>query len=61
MAQTVEDILASKGVKPSLSPNLDVLATVEALNIKKLLFIGVGCQVLENHLKLKIEKIRYKL
>ncbi|GMH45828.1 hypothetical protein BSKO_13791 [Bryopsis sp. KO-2023] len=45
VARTREDILASKGVKPSLSPNLDVLATVEALDVKSLLFIGVGCQV----------------
>eukprot|EP00803_Ostreobium_quekettii_P000456 evm.model.scf_41.5 EVM.evm.TU.scf_41.5 scf_41:174089-180627(-) len=45
VAFTVEDILASKGVKPCLSPNLNVLATVEALNVKRLLFIGVGCQV----------------
>lgn len=46
VARSVEDILASKGVKPSLSPNLNVLATVEALDVKSLLFIGVGCQVL---------------
>ena len=32
-------------MKPTLSPNLNVLATVEALDVKKLLFIGVGCQV----------------
>jgi len=45
VARTVEDILASKGVKPCLSPNLEVLATVEAVQAKRLLFIGVGCQV----------------
>ncbi|GAX72952.1 hypothetical protein CEUSTIGMA_g407.t1 [Chlamydomonas eustigma] len=45
VARSVEDIIASRGVKPTLSPNLDVLATVEALGVKKLLFIGVGCQV----------------
>jgi 7-hydroxymethyl chlorophyll a reductase len=45
VATSVEDILAAKGVKPSLSPNLNVLATVEALQVEKLLFIGVGCQV----------------
>lgn len=47
VARTPEDILAARGVKPTLSPNLDVLATVEALagTVKKLLFIGVGCQV----------------
>lgn len=45
VARTVEDIIAARGVKPSLSPNLEVLATVEALDVKRLLFIGVGCQV----------------
>jgi 7-hydroxymethyl chlorophyll a reductase len=46
VARTVADIIAAKGVKPSLSPNLNVLATLEALtDVKKLLFIGVGCQV----------------
>lgn len=45
VALCVEDILKARGVKPVLSPNLDVLATVEALQVKKLLFIGVGCQV----------------
>lgn len=45
VARTVEDILAAKGVKPSLSPNLEVLATIEALDVRRVLFIGVGCQV----------------
>ena len=45
LATTVEEILSSKGVKPSLSPNLSVLAEVEARGLKKLLFIGVGCAV----------------
>ncbi len=45
VARSVEDILAAKGVKPTLSPNLNTLATVEALQVKRLLFIGVGCQV----------------
>lgn len=57
VARTVEDIVKAKGVKPTLSPNLEVLATVEALNVKKLLFIGVGCHVqalraVEHHLQL---------
>lgn len=52
VARTVEDILASKGVKPSLSPNLNVLATIEALDVKNLLFIGVGCQVSSTILEL---------
>eukprot|EP00976_Prorocentrum_cordatum_P083302 1185177-Prorocentrum_minimum.AAC.7 len=43
VARTAADIVAAKGVKPSLSPNLNVLATIEALvDVKKLLFIGVG-------------------
>lgn len=45
VARSVEDIIAARGVKPTLSPNLEVLATVEALDVKRLLFIGVGCQV----------------
>jgi coenzyme F420-reducing hydrogenase beta subunit len=45
VARTKEDVLKAKGVKPTLSPNLDTLATVEALDVKRLLFIGVGCQV----------------
>ena len=45
VARCREDIIKAKGVKPTLSPNLNTLATVEALDVKKLLFIGVGCQV----------------
>lgn len=45
VARSRADILAARGVKPTLSPNLSVLATVEALDVKRLLFIGVGCQV----------------
>jgi len=45
LATTDEEIVATRGVKPSLSPNLKVLAEVEARGIKKLLFIGVGCSV----------------
>ena len=44
VARSKEDILAARGVKPTLSPNLNTLATVEALGVKRLLFIGVGCQ-----------------
>ncbi|BDA42980.1 probable coenzyme F420 hydrogenase subunit beta [Coccomyxa sp. Obi] len=58
VARCKEDILKAKGVKPTLSPNLKTLATVEALNVKRLLFIGVGCQVqalrsVEKHLGLE--------
>ena len=45
LATTEEEILSSRGVKPSLSPNLSVLAEVEARGLKKVLFIGVGCAV----------------
>ena len=45
VARTKDDILKARGVKPTLSPNLNTLATVEALDVKRLLFIGVGCQV----------------
>ena len=47
VARTRDEVLASRGVKPSLSPNLSVLATVEALGpeVRRLLFVGVGCQV----------------
>ena len=47
VARSRADIMAARGVKPTLSPNLNVLATVEALmpDVKRLLFIGVGCQV----------------
>ena len=53
VARSVDDIITAKGVKPCLSPNLEVLATVEALNVRKLLFIGVGCHV---HALRSIEK-----
>jgi 7-hydroxymethyl chlorophyll a reductase len=46
VARSVEDIIKARGVKPVLSPNLAVLSTLEALQVKKLLFIGVGCQVM---------------
>ena len=45
VARCREDIIKARGVKPTLSPNLNTLATVEALDVKRLLFIGVGCQV----------------
>ncbi|XP_024527174.1 7-hydroxymethyl chlorophyll a reductase, chloroplastic-like isoform X1 [Selaginella moellendorffii] len=45
LARTPEEILAARGVKPTLSPNLNTLALVEAAGVKKLLFCGVGCQV----------------
>jgi len=56
LATSVEEIMASRGVKPSLSPNLRVLEEVERRKIKKLLYIGVGCSVsalrnVEHHLR----------
>lgn len=45
LAKTPEEVLAARGVKPTLSPNLNTLALVEAAGVKRLLFCGVGCQV----------------
>ncbi|XP_022849415.1 7-hydroxymethyl chlorophyll a reductase, chloroplastic isoform X1 [Olea europaea var. sylvestris] len=45
LARTPEEVLAAKGVKPTLSPNLNTLALIEASGVKRLLFCGVGCQV----------------
>ncbi|ONM03822.1 7-hydroxymethyl chlorophyll a reductase chloroplastic [Zea mays] len=42
---TPDEVIAAKGVKPTLSPNLNTLALVEAAGVKRLLFCGVGCQV----------------
>ena len=57
LATSEADILRSRGVKPMLSPSLNVLAQVEARGLKRLLFIGVGCavqalRVVEHHLGL---------
>ncbi|XP_077228902.1 coenzyme F420 hydrogenase family / dehydrogenase, beta subunit family isoform X2 [Tasmannia lanceolata] len=58
LARTPDEVLAAKGVKPTLSPNLNTLALVEAAGVKRLLFCGVGCQVqalrsIEQHLGLE--------
>ncbi|KAG0486765.1 hypothetical protein HPP92_008860 [Vanilla planifolia] len=45
LARTPEEVFAAKGVKPTLSPNLNTLAVIEAAGVKRLLFCGVGCQV----------------
>ncbi|KAJ8639304.1 hypothetical protein MRB53_015998 [Persea americana] len=45
--RTAEEVFAAKGVKPTLFPNLNTLALVEAASVKCLLFWGVGCQVQE--------------
>jgi coenzyme F420-reducing hydrogenase beta subunit len=45
LARTPEEVRASKGNKPCISPNLEVLDQVRASGIKRLAFIGMGCQV----------------
>ncbi|MCT7984136.1 Coenzyme F420 hydrogenase/dehydrogenase, beta subunit C-terminal domain [Laspinema sp. A4] len=45
LARTKEEILAAKVNKPTLSPNLSVLEQVEKSGMKRLLVIGVGCQI----------------
>eukprot|EP00971_Amphidinium_carterae_P074407 1470420-Amphidinium_carterae.1 len=48
LARTVEEVLACGGVKPTLSPNLRPLEELKEgrhADVKRLLFIGVGCQV----------------
>ncbi|MBD2775918.1 Coenzyme F420 hydrogenase/dehydrogenase, beta subunit C-terminal domain [Iningainema tapete] len=45
IARTTEEILAAKVNKPTLSPNLSVLEQVEKSGMKRLLVIGVGCQI----------------
>jgi 3,8-divinyl protochlorophyllide a 8-vinyl-reductase (ferredoxin) len=45
IARTAEEILAARVNKPTLSPNLSVLEQIEQSGLKKLLVIGVGCQI----------------
>ena len=45
IARTPAEVLAARVNKPTLSPNLSVLDAVERSGIRRLLFIGVGCQV----------------
>lgn len=49
VARSVEDIRRARGVRPTLAPTLAALSSVEALvgtgEVKRLLFVGVGCQV----------------
>lgn len=45
IATTPEEILAAKVNKPTLSPNLSVLEKIEKSGMKRLLVIGVGCQI----------------
>ncbi|NJN85316.1 MAG: hypothetical protein HC881_02020 [Leptolyngbyaceae cyanobacterium SL_7_1] len=45
IARTPAEILAARVNKPTLSPNLSVLEQVERSGMKRLLVIGVGCQI----------------
>ncbi|EKQ71275.1 coenzyme F420-reducing hydrogenase, beta subunit [Leptolyngbyaceae cyanobacterium JSC-12] len=45
IARTTDEILAARVNKPTLSPNLSVLEQIEQSNMKRLLVIGVGCQI----------------
>ena len=45
IARTPEDILAARVNKPTLSPNLNILEEIEQSGMKRLLVIGVGCQI----------------
>jgi coenzyme F420 hydrogenase subunit beta len=45
IATTTEEILGARVNKPTLSPNLSVLEQIEQSGMKRLLVIGVGCQI----------------
>ncbi|MEH2082524.1 MAG: Coenzyme F420 hydrogenase/dehydrogenase, beta subunit C-terminal domain [Nostoc sp.] len=45
IARTPAEILAARVNKPTLSPNLSILEQVEISGMKRLLVIGVGCQI----------------
>jgi len=45
VARTPAEVLAARVNKPTLSPNLSVLEQVEQSGMKRLLAIGVGCQI----------------
>ncbi len=45
IARTPDEILAARVNKPTLSPNLSILEQVEKSGMKRLLVIGVGCQI----------------
>jgi 3,8-divinyl protochlorophyllide a 8-vinyl-reductase (ferredoxin) len=45
LARTTEEILSARVNKPTLSPNLSVLEEIEKSGMKRLLVIGVGCQI----------------
>lgn len=45
LARTPAEVLAARVNKPTLSPNLSLLDQVEQSGMKRLLAIGVGCQI----------------
>lgn len=45
LARTPEQVLAARVNKPTLSPNLEVLEQLPGSDIRRLLAIGVGCQI----------------
>ncbi len=45
IARTPAEVLAARVNKPTLSPNLSVLEQIETSGLKRLLVIGVGCQI----------------
>jgi coenzyme F420 hydrogenase subunit beta len=45
LARTPEEVRASAGNKPCLSPNLAMFDEARAAGVKRLAFIGTGCQV----------------
>ncbi len=45
LARTPEQVLAARVNKPTLSPNLKVLEQLPGSGIRRLLVIGVGCQI----------------
>ena len=45
IATTPEEILAARVNKPTLSPNLSLLDRIEQSGMKRVLVIGVGCQI----------------
>lgn len=45
LARTAAEILESRGNKPCISPNLEMLDEVRAAGLKRIAFIGVGCHV----------------
>ena len=45
LARTPEEVLAARINKPTLSPNLEVLEQLPGSGIRRLLAIGVGCQI----------------